>query len=115
MSEKERWVVALAKGHLNQLKGVFYEEGLACVECERSASSTVRLCGFSAKATERDPSPSFWDDLTRNLTWHSRVAEAQKRERIEQELRVARQIQRSLLPEATSTTSWSWRTDAWGW
>src|SRR5215203_1569030 len=79
MSEKERWVVALAKGHLNQLKGVFYEEGLACVECERSASSTVRLCGFSAKATERDPSPSFWDDLTRNLTWHSRVAEAQKR------------------------------------
>ncbi|HKH37821.1 MAG TPA: PP2C family protein-serine/threonine phosphatase [Rubrobacter sp.] len=101
MSEKERWVVALAKGHLNQLKGVFYEEGLACVECERSASSTVRLCGFSAKATERDPSPSFWDDLTRNLTWHSRVAEAQKRERIEQELRVARQIQRSLLPEAT--------------
>ena len=80
---------------------MLHEEGLACVECERSASSTVRLCGFSAKATERDPSPSFWDDLTRNLTWHSRVAEAQKRERIEQELRVARQIQRSLLPEAT--------------
>ena len=80
---------------------MLHEEGLACVERERSASSTVRLCGFSAKATERDPSPSFWDDLTRNLTWHSRVAEAQKRERIEQELRVARQIQRSLLPEAT--------------
>ena len=41
------------------------------------------------------------DVLTRNLTWHLRVAEAQERERIEQELRVARQIQRSLLPEAT--------------
>jgi predicted SnoaL-like aldol condensation-catalyzing enzyme len=52
-------------------------------------------------ATERDRSPPFWDVLTRNLTWHSRVAEAQERERIEQELQVARQIQRELLPEAT--------------
>jgi serine phosphatase RsbU (regulator of sigma subunit) len=39
--------------------------------------------------------------LVRNLTWHFRVAEARERERIEQELRVARQIQRDLLPEAT--------------
>jgi predicted ester cyclase len=52
-------------------------------------------------ASERDPSPSFWDVLTRNLTWFSRVREAQERERIEQELQVARQIQRELLPEAT--------------
>jgi predicted ester cyclase len=52
-------------------------------------------------ATERDPSPSFWDVLTRNLTWRSRVAEAQERERIEQELQVARQIQQALLPKAT--------------
>jgi serine phosphatase RsbU (regulator of sigma subunit) len=39
--------------------------------------------------------------LTRNLTWRSRVAEIQERERIEQELQVARQIQQALLPEAT--------------
>jgi serine phosphatase RsbU (regulator of sigma subunit) len=52
-------------------------------------------------ATEREPSPPFWDVLTRNLTWYSRVAEARERERIEQELQVARQIQQALLPEAT--------------
>jgi predicted ester cyclase len=50
---------------------------------------------------ERDTSPRIWNDLTRNLTWRFRVEEAKQRERIEQELRVARQIQRSLLPEAT--------------
>jgi predicted ester cyclase len=52
-------------------------------------------------AAERDPFPPFWDVLTRNLTWHFRVAEARERERIEQELQVARQIQHALLPEAT--------------
>ena len=52
-------------------------------------------------STERDSSPPSWDALTRNLTWRMRVAQAQEQERIEQELRVARQIQRSLLPEAT--------------
>ena len=52
-------------------------------------------------ATERDRSPPFWEVLTRNLSWRSRVAEAQERERIEQELHVARQIQQALLPEAT--------------
>src|ERR671913_813279 len=52
-------------------------------------------------ATERDRSPPFWDGLTRNLTWRSRVEEARERERIEQELQVARQIQQALLPEAT--------------
>jgi predicted ester cyclase len=50
---------------------------------------------------ERDTSPPNWDVLTRNLTWRHRVAEVKERERIEQELRVARQIQQSLLPEAT--------------
>jgi predicted ester cyclase len=44
-------------------------------------------------------SPTF-DALTRNLTWRFRAAEARDRERIEQELRVARRIQQSLLPEA---------------
>jgi predicted ester cyclase len=52
-------------------------------------------------ATERELSPPFWDVLTRNLTWYSRAAEAMERERIEQELQVARQIQQQLLPEAT--------------
>ena len=50
---------------------------------------------------ERDISPAIWDDLTRNLTWRLRVEEARERERIEQELRVARQIQQALLPEVT--------------
>jgi steroid delta-isomerase-like uncharacterized protein len=50
---------------------------------------------------ERGTSPPIWDVLTRNLTWRSRVAEIQERERIEQELQVARQIQQALLPEAT--------------
>jgi predicted ester cyclase len=53
-------------------------------------------------STELDTSQiPIWDVLTRNLTWRFRVAEAQERERIEQELRVARQIQQALLPEAT--------------
>ena len=51
--------------------------------------------------TERDRSPPFWEVLTRNLSWRSRVAEAQERERIEQELQVARKIQQALLPEGT--------------
>jgi predicted ester cyclase len=52
--------------------------------------------------TEDDlSSPMIWDVLTRNLTWRFRVAEARERERIEQELQVARQIQQELLPEAT--------------
>src|SRR5215203_2152470 len=45
-------------------------------------------------------SPAF-DALIRNLTWRFRAAEARERERIEQELRVARRIQQELLPEAT--------------
>ena len=38
--------------------------------------------------------------FTRNLTWRIRAAAAQERERIEQELQVARQIQQELLPES---------------
>src|ERR671916_3035061 len=37
--------------------------------------------------------------FVRNLTWRIRAAEVQERERIEQELQVARQIQQELLPE----------------
>jgi serine phosphatase RsbU (regulator of sigma subunit)/predicted ester cyclase len=44
---------------------------------------------------------AFNEALVRNLTWRFRAAEAQDRERIEQELQVARQIQQELLPEAT--------------
>ena len=51
-------------------------------------------------ATEPDTSRPRWEGgLTRTLTWRMRVAEARERERIEQELRVARQIQQALLPE----------------
>jgi serine phosphatase RsbU (regulator of sigma subunit) len=50
--------------------------------------------------TERATSQSLiWDVLTRNLTWRFRVAEAQERERIEQELKVSRRIQQASLPE----------------
>ncbi len=62
-------------------------------------SGQPRRRGEILPATERDPSPPFWDVLTRNLTWHSRVAEARERERIEQELRVARRIQQASLPK----------------
>jgi steroid delta-isomerase-like uncharacterized protein len=50
-------------------------------------------------STERDTSPQIWDVLTRNLTWRSRVAQARERERIEQELQVARRTQEELLPK----------------
>ena len=52
---------------------------------------------------ERDISPQIWDALTRNLTWRLRVAEAKERERIEQELRVARSIQQASLPKEVPT------------
>jgi len=51
-------------------------------------------------ATERDTSQiPIWGVLTRNLTWRFRVAQAQERERIEQELQVSRRIQQASLPE----------------
>jgi len=40
------------------------------------------------------------EDFIRNLTWRFRAAQVQERERIEQELQVARQIQQELLPES---------------
>jgi steroid delta-isomerase-like uncharacterized protein len=51
-------------------------------------------------STDRDPATPNWDVLTRNLTWRLRVAEARERERIEQELKVARRTQEELLPKA---------------
>jgi steroid delta-isomerase-like uncharacterized protein len=55
-------------------------------------------------ATERDTSQiPIWDILTRNLTWRFRVAEAQERERIEQELQVSRRIQQASLPKEVPT------------
>ena len=50
--------------------------------------------------TERVPATPNWDVLTRNLTSRFRVAEARERERIEQELQVARRTQEELLPKA---------------
>jgi predicted ester cyclase len=44
---------------------------------------------------------SATEAFIRNLTWRFREAEARERERIEQELQVARRIQQELLPEAT--------------
>jgi steroid delta-isomerase-like uncharacterized protein len=50
--------------------------------------------------TERVPATPNWDVLTQNLTWRYRVAQARERERIEQELQVARRTQEELLPKA---------------
>jgi serine phosphatase RsbU (regulator of sigma subunit)/predicted ester cyclase len=44
---------------------------------------------------------SVTEAFARGLTWRLRAAQARERERIEQELRVARQIQQALLPEVT--------------
>src|SRR5918997_3528339 len=51
---------------------------------------------------------SVTEAFARSLTWRLRAAEAQERERIEQELRVARQIQQELLPETTPALE-GWR------
>jgi serine phosphatase RsbU (regulator of sigma subunit)/predicted ester cyclase len=51
---------------------------------------------------------SVTEAFARGLSWRLRVAEARERERIEQELRVARQIQQELLPE-TSPNLDGWR------
>src|SRR5215213_8488652 len=60
----------------------------------------------SLPLVEADPqhfsvTEAFNEALVRNLTWRFRAAEARERERIEQELQVARRIQQELLPEAT--------------
>src|ERR671917_245435 len=51
---------------------------------------------------------SVTEAFARSLTWRLRAAEARERERIEQELRVARRIQQELLPEATPALE-GWR------
>src|SRR5215203_6823110 len=43
---------------------------------------------------------AFNEALVRNLTWRFREADARERERIEQELQVARRIQQELLPDS---------------
>jgi stage II sporulation SpoE-like protein len=58
---------------------------------------------------ERSPAN---DALIRNLTWRFRAAEARERERIEQELQVARQIQQELLPETIPKLE-GWRIEAY--
>jgi serine phosphatase RsbU (regulator of sigma subunit)/predicted ester cyclase len=60
----------------------------------------------SLPSAEADPqhfslTEALNEALVRNLTWRVRAAEARERERIEQELQVARRIQQELLPEAT--------------
>jgi predicted ester cyclase len=62
-------------------------------------SGWPRRSGDLLPSTERDTSRTLWSVLTRNLTWHSRVAEAQERERIERELNVAHRIQQAWLPK----------------
>ena len=56
------------------------------------------MSGVSPRPIAIPPAPGFRRP-TRTLTWRFRAAEARERERIEQELRVARQIQQALLPE----------------
>ena len=60
-----------------------------------SESGDISLPGLGLER-----SPAF-DTLIRNLTWRFRAEEARERERIEQELQVARRIQQELLPETT--------------
>src|SRR5215216_5148822 len=81
-------------------------EGWTSIDLTPSEEELQRLIEGSGGTTrsdialaERHISPQIWDALTRNLTWRFRVAEAQERERIEQELRVARSIQQASLPK----------------
>src|SRR3712207_3095551 len=57
----------------------------------------------TVQRSSRSPFPhhsSVNEAFVRNLTWRFRAAAAQERERIEQELQVARQIQQELLPDS---------------
>src|SRR5215218_9838254 len=81
-------------------------EGWTSIDLTPSEEELQRLIEGSGGTTrsdialaERHISPQIWDALTRNLTWRFRVAEAQERARIEQELRVARSIQQASLPK----------------
>jgi predicted ester cyclase len=55
---------------------------------------------------------SVTEAFARSLTWRLRAAEARERERIEQELQVARRIQQELLPETTPELD-GWRIAAY--
>ena len=89
-------------------------EGWTSIDLNPSQEELQRLIEGSGGTTrgdialaQRDISPQIWDALARNLTWRFRVAEAKKRERIEQELRVARSIQQASLPkEVPSLEGW---------
>jgi serine phosphatase RsbU (regulator of sigma subunit)/predicted ester cyclase len=84
-------------------------EGWVSVDPRRSEEE---LRWLTESGRDREASPedgdvpfgsysSAYDTLVRNLTWRIRAEEARERERIEQELRVARRIQQALLPKAT--------------
>ncbi len=81
-------------------------EGWASLDISRSEEEQ-RWLSEGGKTDEAYHS-SVNEAFARNLTWRLRAAEAQKRERIEQELQVARQIQQELLPETMPTLD-GWR------
>jgi steroid delta-isomerase-like uncharacterized protein len=90
-------------------------EGWTSIDLNPSEEELQRLIEGSGGTTrgdialaERDISPQIWDAPTRNLTLRLRVAEAKERERIEQELRVARSIQQASLPKEVPTLE-GWR------
>ena len=84
-------------------------EGWTSVELSLSEEELLWLSesGRNREASPEDgdvpfnPYSSAYDALVRNLTWRIRAERARERERIEQELRVARRIQQALLPKAT--------------
>jgi serine phosphatase RsbU (regulator of sigma subunit)/predicted ester cyclase len=84
-------------------------EGWTSVELSRSEEELRWLTesGRDREASPEDddvtfdPYSSAYDALVRNLTWRIRAEKARERERIEQELRVARRIQQALLPKVT--------------
>src|SRR3712207_2339599 len=66
---------------------------------ESERTDDPRSKGDDSPSAEGDPYSPANDALVRNLTWRFRAAEVEERERIEQELHVARRIQHALLPE----------------
>jgi steroid delta-isomerase-like uncharacterized protein len=98
---------------IHRIAGGKCVEGWASVDISRSKEEQRWLSegGRSDEAylegvgslpfAETDPQHfSVNEALVRNLTWRFRAAEARERERIEQELQVARRIQEELLPKA---------------
>jgi steroid delta-isomerase-like uncharacterized protein len=83
-------------------------EGWTSIDLSRSEeelrwSAEGRRTGQASPEDRDTPSETYsstYDALIQNLTWRLRAEEARERERIEHELRVARQIQEALLPEA---------------